>query len=268
MSQTNNQDPETGNVAADRHLNRPVPGPTQLSQGESNFGDSSGPLFTLYSEIAEEEDNRMAERWQKDAEGIIIFNGLFSAVVATLVSISVQDLRPNSQDISAFYLGKMYQIQADPNVSRPSTSSAVAQPPAFSPPTYAVWVNTLWFLSLVISLTCAMLATSVQQWARRYLRITQPARCSPHKRARVRAFFANGVDKFRAGWAVEALPALVHLSLFIFFAGLVIYLCNINHTVFGAVVCWVGLLFAAYMCITLMPSFWHDSPYNSPLSST
>ena len=57
----------------DRHLNRPVPGPTQLSQGESNFGDSSGPLFTLYSEIAEEEDNKMAERWQKDAEGIIIF---------------------------------------------------------------------------------------------------------------------------------------------------------------------------------------------------
>ena len=195
-------------------------------------------------------------------------NGLFSAVVATLVSISVQDLRPNSQDTSAFYLEQMYKLQADSNVSRPIIPSAAAEPPAFSPPTYAVWVNTLWFLSLVISLTCAMLATSVQQWARRYLRMTQPPRCSPHKRARVRAFFANGVDKFRADWAVEGLPALVHLSLFIFFAGLVIYLCNINHTVFSAVVCWVGLLFAAYMCITLMPSFRHDSPYNSPLSST
>ncbi|KAH9989374.1 hypothetical protein BJV74DRAFT_773062, partial [Russula compacta] len=217
----------------------------------------------MYSKIAEEEDNKMTERWQKDAEGMIIFNGLFSAVVAALVSISIQDLRPNSQDTSNFYLKEMYQLQADPNVSR---SSTVAQPPAFSPPTYAVWVNSLWFLSLVISLSCAMLATSVQQWTRRYLRVTQPARCNPHKRARMRAFFANGVDKFHVGWAVEALPALVHLSLFIFFAGLAIYLFNINHTVFDTVICWVALLLAAYGCITLMPSFWHDSPYYSPLS--
>ncbi|KAI0002891.1 hypothetical protein BJV74DRAFT_758743, partial [Russula compacta] len=181
-------------------------------------------LFTIYSKIAEEEDSKMAERWQKDADGIIIFTGLFSAVVATFVAVSIQDIRPNSQDTSAFYLREMYQLQANSNISRPSTSSAVAQPPVFSPPTYAVWVNSLWFLSLVISLTCAMLATSLQQWARRYLRMTQPARCSPHKRARLRAYFANGLDKFRVGWAVEALPALVHLSLFIFFVGLAIYL--------------------------------------------
>jgi len=39
----------------------------------TNVGDGSGPLFTMYSNIAEEEDNKMVERWQKDAEGIIIF---------------------------------------------------------------------------------------------------------------------------------------------------------------------------------------------------
>jgi hypothetical protein len=27
----------------------------------------------MYSKLAEEDDNKMAERWQKDAEGIIIF---------------------------------------------------------------------------------------------------------------------------------------------------------------------------------------------------
>ena len=45
----------------------------QPSQGGSNSGDGSGPLFTMYSKIAEEEDDKMVERWQKDAEGIIIF---------------------------------------------------------------------------------------------------------------------------------------------------------------------------------------------------
>ena len=161
----------------------------------------------------------------------------------------------------------MYELQADPNLSRPSSPSDIAQPPAFSPPTYAVWVNSLWSLSLVISLTCAMLATSLQQWARRYLRVTQPERCSPQKRARVRALFADGVGKFRVDLVVETLPALVHLSLSIFFAGLVIYLFNINPTVFSTAMCWVALLSAGYGFITLMPMFWLDSPYYSPLSS-
>ena len=52
--------------------NQPTPRP---QQGESNFGDSSGPLFSMYSKIAKEEDDEMAENWQKDADGILIFVG-------------------------------------------------------------------------------------------------------------------------------------------------------------------------------------------------
>jgi hypothetical protein len=159
----------------------------------------------------------------------------------------------------------MYQLFADPNVSVPPT---LAKPPPFSPPTYAVWVNSLWFLSLVISLTCALLATSLQLWARRYVTITQPARCSPEKRARIRAFFAYGVEKFHLPWAVEALPTLLHLSLFLFLSGLLIFLFNINHTTFSVVGWWVGLLAGVYGCVALMPIFRHDSPYYAPLSSS
>jgi Family of unknown function (DUF6535) len=185
-----------------------------------------------------------------------------------LVTVSVQDLKPNSQDSSAFYLANIYQLLADPNVSRESILASPVQPPPFSPSKSAIWVNSLWFLSLVISLTCALLATLLQQWARRYVTITQPPRYSPHKRAPIRAFFANGVEKFHLPWSVEALPALLHLSLFLFFIGLAIYLFNINHAVFSAVVWWVGLAGGVYGCITLMPIFWHDSPYYAPLSSS
>ncbi len=132
--------------------------------------------------------------------------------------MSVLDLRPNPQDTSAFYLANVYQVLADPNVTRPPTSiPSPVQPPPLSPPRHAVWVNSLWFLSFVINLTGALLATSLHQWARRYIRVTQPSRCSPEKRARRRAFFAGGVDKLQVRWAVEALPALIHLSLFLFF---------------------------------------------------
>ena len=164
-----------------------------------------------------------------------------------------------------FYLGNIYGVLADPNATRASISSP-AKPPPFSAPRYAVWVNTLWFLSLVMSLSCALWATSLHQWARRYIRLTQPARCSPEKRARMRAFFANGVDKMRIPWAVEGLPTLLHLSLFLFFGGLGIFLFNVDQEVFIFVVSWIGLFSIVYGLITLLPLFRYDSPYNTPLS--
>ena len=48
------------------------PAPNEESK-EPSFGDSSGPFFSIYSKAAEEEDNKMVERWQKDADGILIF---------------------------------------------------------------------------------------------------------------------------------------------------------------------------------------------------
>ena len=155
----------------------------------------------------------------------------------------------------------MYQVTINPNAS----TSLPASPPPFIPPNYAIWVNALWFLSLVISITCALLATLLQQWARRYLKVTQP-RYSPHKRAQIRAFFAEGVEKFLLPWAVEALPTMLHLSLFLFFAGLAVFLWNVNLTIFKLVLSWISLCTALYGCITFIPVFCHDSPYHTPLS--
>ena len=182
-----------------------------------------------------------------------------------MVSVSIQDLQQTPQDTTNFYLANIYQTTINPNAPNIS-SSLPASPPPFSPPKYAVWVNALWFLSLVISITCALLATLLQQWARRYLRVTQ-SRYSPHKRAQIRAFFAEGVDKCLLPWVVETLPMLLHISLFLFFAGLVIFLWNVNLTIFKLVLSWVAICTALYGCITLMPIIRYDSPYYTSLSS-
>ncbi|KAH9170361.1 hypothetical protein EDB89DRAFT_1853569, partial [Lactarius sanguifluus] len=187
----------------------------------------------MYLDRAEEEDRRVAERWKGDADGILVFTGLFSATVAGFLVGTYQSLQPNLQATSAFYLANIYQVLAASNGSQTIISLPLPPDPStFEPPTSAIWFNTLWFLSLVITLTCALLATSLQQWARRYVRVTQP-RYSPHKRARIRAFFAEGIEKLHLPWAVEALPALLHIAVFLFFAGLVVFLCTINHTVFS-----------------------------------
>ena len=181
-----------------------------------------------------------------------------------MISVSIQDLRQNPQDTSNFYLAGLYQSALDPNRSDVS-SSLPASPPPFSPPTYAIWVNSLWFLSLVISITCALLATLLQQWARRYLKVTQP-RSSLHKRARIRSFFAEGVEKSHLAWVVEALPTLIHLSLFLFFAGLIVFSRNVNFTIFKVVLSWIGVCTALYGFITIVPLFRRDSPCYSPLT--
>jgi hypothetical protein len=218
----------------------------------------------MYMEMAEEEDKKMAESWKADAEGILVFTGLFSAAVASLISVSIQDIQQNPQDTSNFYLANIYQAIADPNRTNIS-SSLLTSPPPFSPPTYAVWVNSLWFLSLVISITCALLATLLQQWARRYLKVTQ-RRSSLHKQARIRSFFAEGVKKSHLSMVVEALPTLIHVSVSLFFAGLVVFLWNVNLTIFKVVLSWIGVCTAFYGCITIVPIFIRDSPYYSPLT--
>jgi hypothetical protein len=82
----------------------------------------------------------------------------------------------------------------------------------------------------------------------------------------MRAFFANGVDKMHIPWAVEGLPTLLHISLFLFFGGLVVFLFNIDKEVFTCVAWWIGLFSIGYGLITVLPLIRQDSPYSTPLS--
>ena len=139
--------------------------------------------------------------------------------------------------------------------------------PQSSPPASAVWVNSLWFLSLVISLFCALLATLQQRWARLYLQLTQP-QVAIHKRARIRSFFYNGVTRFQVAITVEAIPALLHVSVFLFMTGLVISLFTIHHTVAYVVLAATAVCFLVYTAITVLPVIYYDSPYTSPFSAS
>ena len=45
----------------------------QESRGTSDFVDGSGHIFSMYLEMATEEDKKMAQNWKDDADGILIF---------------------------------------------------------------------------------------------------------------------------------------------------------------------------------------------------
>jgi hypothetical protein len=175
--------------------------------------------------------------------------------------MSIQDIQANPQDTSNFYLASIHQALTESN---PSNISLHSTPPSFSPPTYGIWVNSLWFMSLVISMTCAVLANLLQQWARKYIKVTRTrSTASESKRACYRAFYADGVENFLLPWVFEALPAMLHLSVFLFFAGLVVFLWNVNPTISKLVLSWVASCVALYGYITFLPTFRHDSPYHT-----
>jgi len=110
------------------------------------------------------------------------------------------------------------------------------------------------------------MATSQQEWARRYIKLIRHPPCSPEKRARIRALIANGPHKWDLLVGHEGLMGYVHLAIFLFVAGAILYLYHINHTVFIVVVLCIGYFACAYLFFTLMPIFYSDFFICTPLS--
>ena len=118
-------------------------------------------------------------------------------MIALLLTKSYDGLKLNSQDVSAFYLSRIYQLSAGLNGT--STPLPFEIPSTFSPHRSSVRASALWSLSLVTSLAGTVIATLLRQWARRYLHLTQEAH-GPRKRARIRELTAQGVERLRLQW--------------------------------------------------------------------
>ncbi|KAI9457966.1 hypothetical protein BJY52DRAFT_1101590, partial [Lactarius psammicola] len=98
----------------------------------------------------------------------------------------------------------------------PLASVAAQSVQPFKPTASAVRVNVLWFLSLILSLNCALSATLMQRWARQYQELAQRPGAF-HRRGRIRAYILDGIDKFGMARAVATMLALLHISVFLFF---------------------------------------------------
>ena len=229
---------------------------------------SGNEIWDMYLDEVKEDDKRIADAWKEDSNGILIFvspnllippfismtsfkTGLFSATVGAFIIEFYKQLSPNSGNQTVIPLAN-------------GTYSIIANPP--SPPSASmIWVNAMWLISLVLSLTSALIATLLQQWARRY--VEMPDRPSdPNHRARVRSFLFLGTEIYKMRFAVQIAPTLLHLSVYLFFAGLVIVFRTINKTVAIAVEVAVGVFGVAYIALSILPCLDVRCPYRTPMS--
>ncbi|KAH9164146.1 hypothetical protein EDB89DRAFT_1859517, partial [Lactarius sanguifluus] len=221
---------------------------------ETTYSDASGAIFSMYIDRAQKFDKENVDNWDGQANGILVFvrvssrrlllftTGLFSSTVATFIAMSYPNLQQDCNVTTQSLLVTISQQLATTNNTIPAASPCTQSPPS----ALVVFVNSVWFLSLVLSLTCALIATLLQQWARRYLQMIQRNH-APHVRAHVREYFSRGARRFRIIGLVEVLPFLLLISVLLFFAGLVVFAFLANHTVAFITAAIVGICLMSYI---------------------
>lgn len=245
-------------------------------------GNSSEEMWAKYKQTFDEDDKRIANAWSKDAGSLLVFvsqnlhivlfiamtrrqTGLFSAIVGAFIVESYKKLSSDSGDSEQMVvlLGQISQQLA--SFANSTYSNTPASPKRSKPSTAIITVNVMWLMSLVLSVTSALFATMLQQWARRYIEMPQnPTPAS--ERARVRSFLSHGTVKYKMPIAVETVPTLLHLSVLLFFSGLVVFFFTIHRTVAIAVLVSVGVFAVLYFLLTILPYFDYECPYRTPIS--
>ena len=120
-------------------------------------------------------------------------------------------------------------------------------------------------MSLVFSLIAALIATLVQQWVREYMHVFQRYG-NPLKSTRLRQYLYEGVERWHMPRVARSVPGLVHVSLFLFFAGLCDSLLAVHTTVAVTTIIPIAICSFLYIFSMFAPAISPQSPFRSPFS--
>ncbi|KAJ7164102.1 hypothetical protein C8R46DRAFT_1278085 [Mycena filopes] len=235
--------------------------PTQFATKQDHEA-ASAKMWTIYVSEAEKYDKALVASWRSDMDGMLIFAGLFSATLTAFIIESYKSLSVDSGDMTLVLLNQIsQQLAAAANGSEISLPASEV----FVPSVASIICNGLWFTSLGLSLSCALVATLLEQWARDFLHRAD-MRSSPVIRARVYSYLYYGLKRFNMHTVVEVIPLLLHASLLLFFAGLVAFLLQVSNIICGLAAAILASMFFIYTSLTILPLFHLDCPYRTPLS--
>ena len=198
--------------------------------------------------------------------------GLFSAALTSFIIDSKQNLNVSPEDQMVYYLQQnvamLAQISQQISSLTPQISIPSSPPPpypAFSPSSFDIRLNAFWFMALAFSLAAAFLAILVQQWVRVYmhvfLRYSDPLKC-----ARLRQYLHDGCEKWYMPIVAEAVPGLLHVSLFLFLVGLGDLVLNTNTIVGLSTTVPIGITVLLYIFTTFASVIYPNSPYQTSFS--
>ncbi|CCM05804.1 uncharacterized protein FIBRA_08038 [Fibroporia radiculosa] len=214
-------------------------------------------------------DQSKIDNWNKEIDALLLFAGLFSAVVTAFTVPYYATLMPSTDPTAAI----LAQISAQLASFQTSTGFVNSTEPAFSFPatdssspaaasSLIDRVNALWLAALVVSLAAATIAISLRQWLNQH---AMRDWATPRQSVLVWCIRHKGFNQWHVEGIVALVPILLHFALILFLAGLVALLWSWNRTIFGVVMALAGLTLLFTIYTTLMPAiFLENCPYKSP----
>ncbi|KAL1716146.1 hypothetical protein EV715DRAFT_265481 [Schizophyllum commune] len=211
---------------------------------DDRLGDELGDEARVWRVLLDEGrayDATMLPRFRDHLDVDLVFAGLFSAIVTTFVVQTSQPSQPDSGDTTLAYLSELIAIQRA-WANNMSVNDVPAADPVMTPG-LSPWINRCWFLSLVFSLFAAFGAVVVRQWLQEY---ESDIAGSPRRRALIRHYRHIGLKKWKVDLIVPILPMLLHVSLLLFFIGLILYVRQSDPSMSHGIIALTVLIYFLY----------------------
>ncbi|KAI0786908.1 hypothetical protein C8Q75DRAFT_251200 [Abortiporus biennis] len=233
---------------------------------QKGLKESAEAWSGLSSNLKKYDEDRI-KRVNDDMDTLLVFAGLFSAVVTAFCVEIYKSLQQDSSETSVILLSQISRQLASFNVNglTLNSSAPAAEPSLFTPTPpskTSVKINIFWFLSLVFSLTTASLGMLVKQWLREYL-AHDGLSSRPH--IRVRHFRNEGMEKFRVFEIAAVLPMLLQIALGLFLIGLANFLIDLDLTVGWSITPFIIFWASLFVMTLFAPAVFAHCPYHTPL---
>ncbi|KAK7037843.1 hypothetical protein VNI00_010804 [Paramarasmius palmivorus] len=192
-------------------------------------------------------DEELVKGWRDDIDTLLVFAGLFSAVVTAFLIESYQKLEEDPADKTVVLLEHLVSFQR--NASQALTADPI---PPFQPDASTIRINCFWLLSLIFSLTSALFGLLCKQWVREFQRDTPTS--TPAEALALRQLRRDSFEKWNVPAFLAALPILLEIALILFFAGILDLLWGLHRIPFLVSLVAVGLSAGLYFITTLLPT--------------
>lgn len=148
------------------------------------------------------------------------------------------------------------------HVSSSSSNSAFIPQASqsFSASTSAIWINCLWFLSLILSLAAAFFGILAKQWLREYMK-WNTSLGDPKENVLVRQIRFEAWKEWHLDTTLSFIPGMLEMAVVLFFIGLVILLWTIHYLVAIISSTAVGIFLIAVCAVMSLPAFFKRCPY-------
>ncbi|KAI0370617.1 hypothetical protein BV20DRAFT_288374 [Pilatotrama ljubarskyi] len=212
----------------------------------------------------------MLKRRKSEIDTLLVYAALFSAILTAFIVESQKMLRPDSMESAAAALIRVSErldaLVVWPTLNRTEYLAALEArtdvSSAFHPTRLVIWTNSLWFVSLIISLAAASLALLVKQWL--YHHDTGISTGTSRVSTELMQYRMDALKKWYVREFAMVVPALLLLALAIFLIGLVVFLWALHTTVAAVSSTFIGTLLLFLLVVTVLPAYRWDCCYRSP----